>query len=73
MDQVSPYADAATGTPPEEAEMPLAQSQCTDSMRDTQEMERIQEDEMQEGVLHVTQRDCFTLQGCLEVSARVFL
>ncbi|XP_030840019.1 uncharacterized protein LOC584396 [Strongylocentrotus purpuratus] len=64
VNQGSPMADAATGTPPEAAEMPQAQSQCTDSYGDGSEFDRNSWKEIAGSDLSV--KECFQFKGCLK-------
>ncbi|XP_041473087.1 uncharacterized protein LOC121422244 [Lytechinus variegatus] len=64
INQGSPMADAATGTPPEVAEMPQAQSQCTDSLKNGSEIDRHSVKETSEDGFIV--KECFQFKGCLE-------
>ncbi|XP_063961369.1 uncharacterized protein LOC129270122 [Lytechinus pictus] len=64
INQGSPMADAATGTPPEVAEMPQAQSQCTDSLENGSEIDRHSVKEKSEDGFAV--KECFQFKGCLK-------
>ncbi|XP_072167939.1 uncharacterized protein [Diadema setosum] len=64
----SPNAGAATGTPPEEAEMPQTQSQCVESCKEPSQNPDSQEEMSYtaDGSLDIQKKNCLWFKGCLE-------